>query len=416
MATGQSLIDRLGEFLAGRFGASGVVEIRAGSVESGEQATSGISPEEMRAGRFSNHMAVCQFGPGTGAEMDVFIERLSNSWQARCLILAESEESPSHKGQSLSRLCQRHRLPILFAGLLRPSTSSRAEICIIDRTAEDLASSRPDDHFRPLALLSTYNDEDIIGPILKRYLEDGIQVHVIDNWSSDRTIAHIEALRNRLVTVEKFPFEGPAAQFDLYRLLLRKEELALQNPGRWIIHTDSDEIRCSPWLGLDLREAIAFVDRAGFNCIDFTGLEFRPVDNNFVPGTDLEAHFICFEFNRRPGAFRQQKVWKQPRERVTLADSGGHIVEFRGKRLYPYKFFKKHYPFRSQQHGERKALRERQLRLLQERESRGWHGHYDRFGAGHNFLDMPGSLTKYDEQSFRRNYLIPLISGIGILE
>jgi hypothetical protein len=421
------LIDQLSRFLAQRFSAAGIVHMGAGDFCMAADASArgsgklDVAPVELCETSLADRVVVCSGVPAGRAEIGAFLQRLTAvAQEAHCIIVAHPENALGRDERDLGSLCREHQLPVLFEGVstgAAPGESSPGmQICIIDRNATRLRRALPDSRFHPLAIVTTFNDEDIIEPILQRYLRDAIEVRVIDNWSSDQTVAIVDGLKHPLLKLERFPPAGPVPQFELYRLLRRKEEIALEYPGRWIIHTDSDEIRVSPWLESSLREAIFFVDRSGFNCLDFTGLEFRPIDNNFVSGTDPERYFQYFEFNRRPGAFRQQKVWKQPMDGVKLADSGGHIVEFSGKKLYPYKFLKKHYAIRSQEHGMRKILRERQPRFLQEQQTRGWHSHYRAIDLEHNFLHQPASLQKYEGPTFRRHYLLPLISGIGILD
>src|SRR5262245_18448894 len=121
--------------------------------------------------------------------------------------------------------------------------------------------------FRPLAIIATYNDYDIAPQIVRKLLGNGIGVHILDNWSSDGTYEALADLG--LETIERFPAAGPSRYFQLGDILRRKEEIAARFPGRWIINQDSDELRCSPWPGIGLREGIGRVDDAGFNAIDF---------------------------------------------------------------------------------------------------------------------------------------------------
>ena len=73
----------------------------------------------------------------------------------------------------------------------------------------------------------------------------------------------------------------------------------------------------------------------------------------------------------------------------------------------------RHYPIRSQSHGERKIFLERKPRLLPEARARGWHNHYDRHAPGQSFLAAPDGLKPYDDQFFSR-YFIERLSGVGI--
>ena len=95
---------------------------------------------------------------------------------------------------------------------------------------------------RPLAIIATYNDLDIAPQVLRKLLQDEIDVHILDNWSSDGTYEALAKLN--LHSIERFPASGPSRYFKLHPILRRKEDIAAQFPGRWIINQDSDEIRC----------------------------------------------------------------------------------------------------------------------------------------------------------------------------
>jgi hypothetical protein len=150
---------------------------------------------------------------------------------------------------------------------------------------------------------------------------------------------------------------------------------------------------------LSLRDAILKVDREGFNCIDHTVLTFHPIDNAFAAGVDFEAYFNYFEFSDRPGQFVEIKAWKNLGQRISLSKSGGHEVRFDGRRTYPFRFLLKHYPVRSQAHGEKKIFRERKPRWFPRERARGWHTHYDHINEGHSFLRLPEELKRFDVSS-----------------
>ena len=144
------------------------------------------------------------------------------------------------------------------------------------------------------------------------------------------------------------------------------KRLSGQIDADWFIHHDVDEIRSTPWLNMNLHDGICKVDHMGFNAIDHTAIVFHPVDNLFMPVSNFEDHFKYYEFGRRPGHFSQVKAWKNMGISVDLAQSGGHQVCFEGRLIFPYKFLLKHYPIRSQAHGEKKIFHDRQPR---------WHPH-----------------------------------------
>lgn len=276
---------------------------------------------------------------------------------------------------------------------------------------------KPNFDFRVIAILTVYNEQDIIFHSVKRLIDNGIDVYIINNWSSDGTAAAVESFLGKgLIGIEYFPHKTSTDTYDWTLLLARVEELTHVLKADWFIHHDADEIRESPWPEMSLKEAIQYVDQLGFSAIDHTVLDFHPINNNFISGSEFKNHFSFFEFGCRPGHFRQIKAWKNLGLPITLSETGGHDVNFFGRRVFPYKFLLRHYPVRSQFHGEKKILSERKLRFnSEERKLRGWHSHYDHIHEGHLFLKDPNSLIEFNFLSFYQTYLLERISGIGIL-
>ena len=65
----------------------------------------------------------------------------------------------------------------------------------------------PDPGFHPLAIVTTYNDTDIAIQTVLKLLDDGIDVDVLDNWSTDGTFEQLmvlsglrQGLRNRTIS------------------------------------------------------------------------------------------------------------------------------------------------------------------------------------------------------------------------
>ena len=104
-------------------------------------------------------------------------------------------------------------------------------------------------------------------------------------------------------------------------------------------------------------------------------------------------------------------AWKNLGRPVNLAESGGHEVRFEERRIFPYKFLIKHYPIRSQAHGERKVFRERKLRWAAAERARGWHVQYDGMAYGHCFLKSPAGLCRFEAATFPYEFLVERLSG-----
>jgi len=267
--------------------------------------------------------------------------------------------------------------------------------------------------FRVIAIMSAFNEADIISPIIGHLVENGIEVYLIDNRSTDATITEASRWLGRgLLHIESFPPDASADAaafevFDWTAILHRKEELAQSLKADWFIHHDADEIREGPWPGLTLKEAMRRVDTLGYNCIDFRAINFPPVDDGFKPGDYPHAYFTLWEdasdYDRV-----QLKAWKAGIAPISLAPEGGHEVQFAGRNVFPIQFLLRHYPIRGQTHGTKKVFGERIKRFLASERSKGWHIQYDKFvEEGHRFLADPATLHPFDLDQTRLELMMP---------
>src|SRR5262249_16149645 len=212
-----------------------------------------------------------------------------------------------------------------------------------------------------VALMSAYNEADVIAQVVGDLISQGVQVYLLDHASTDDTVAQVTPFLGRgLMAIERFPDESgfPAEDAGRYvweHLLRRKEALAAELEADWCIHTDADELRESPSPGMFLADAFAAVDALGYNAIDFQVFNFWPTNNEFRPGDDLRRAFRYYELGA-PHDRPQIKAWKRQRGPIDLSGTGGHEIRFVGRRVFPVRFVLRHYPIRSQAHGERKGF------------------------------------------------------------
>jgi hypothetical protein len=273
-----------------------------------------------------------------------------------------------------------------------------------------LPLDRAPERFRVTAVMTAYNEEDIIEASLDRLIEQGIDVHVTDNWSTDSTFDRAASRLGRGVSgVERYPPDGPSPTYRWEALIRRVEEVAATVDADWIVHHDVDEVRMPPWPGASLRDGIYAVDRMGFTAIDHTVLQFPPTDDGFPPGTDFGSYFRHFDFAPARDLL-QVKAWKGGEAGAVLMH-GGHDVRFPGRRVYPFKFLLRHYPIRSQAHGERKIFAERMLRFKPRERSRGWHRQYEDIPPGASFLRSPSTLRAWDDATFMGDHVLEALCG-----
>lgn len=286
-------------------------------------------------------------------------------------------------------------------------------LAVLENNSYPSLSPAPPD-FRVVAIMVAYNEEDIIIPAIQKLVNQGIEVYLIDNWSTDSTHELAKKLLGRgLIGIEQFPASGPTATYDWQPLLARVEEVSCTLNTDWFIRQDVDEERESPWHGVSLRDGIFHADRLGFNCIEYTPVVFPPVDDGYPGGVPLGEYFKHWEFDPNPGMYVQKNTWKNLGLPVHLDALGGHEVQFEGRRVFPYRFTLRHYPIRSQLHGETKIFRERKARTNATEHAKGWNIHYHSFAEGHRFLRDPSALEIFDPDTFQKTYLVEWLTGTG---
>lgn len=256
-----------------------------------------------------------------------------------------------------------------------------------------------------IAIIAAFNEADIIGQVVGDLIGQGVEVYLLDHGSTDGTAAAVEPYLGRgLRGIERLDREGEGAsapeRFSLEAIMRRKEALAAELPASWFINHDADEFRESPWPGLTLAAAIRAVDVLDYNAIDFELLNFWPTHDRFKPGDDPREAFVFYEGGRAWDKV-QIRCWKKTAAAVELASSGGHEARFPGRRVFPVRFILRHYPIRSQAHGERKIFRERRSRFAEGERARGWHVQYEGMREGESLLRDPAGLVRYDPDAVR---------------
>jgi hypothetical protein len=320
--------------------------------------------------------------------------------------------------EDLRSMLKKFDLKAQFSGYTYDSDlldSKNTAIAILSGNA-DWSSPKKDEiaNFKVVAVMATFNEEDILRSSVMKLYSQGISTYIIDNWSTDSTFDIVKELESKglLEGSERFPPNGPSKYFEYMKLNARIEEVTRMLKANWFISQDVDEIRESPLENMNLKEAIYTVDKMGYNAIDHTVIVFEPVDNNFSVNQDFEKYFKYFQFGERPGHFAQIKDWKNMK--ATKVKLVGHVVKFDRRKVFPYKFLLKHYPIRSQSHGERKVFEERKARFSPEERKRGMHVQYDFYEPGCSFLSATKNLILFERDRFNEEFLVERLSGISL--
>jgi glycosyltransferase involved in cell wall biosynthesis len=265
-----------------------------------------------------------------------------------------------------------------------------------------------------LAIICAYNEGDIIYHIIRHLTEQGIDVYLMDNCSTDNTVDEARKLLGKgLIQIERFPQDAGYADRNMSRFILgeqlnRKEEIAKElEEYDWFIHSDADEIHEGPWPYKSLYESIEFVDRLGYNAINHEVFRFVPIDDSFVPGDNVRERMLHFEPQEWYWSSRVFS-WKRTNHELNMARSGGHTISFPGLNIFPIRFLLLHYPIRGLAHGRKKIFQERLDRYAEDELKKGWHRHNAGFRDGaRKFLADVGSPTirRFDLQNEQLNIL-----------
>jgi hypothetical protein len=204
---------------------------------------------------------------------------------------------------------------------------------------------------RCIAIIAAHNEERLIGACIDHLVEQGIEAYLIDNESSDDTVAVAERyLARGLVGIETLARNG---MFSLRAQLRRKELLASELEADWFIHQDVDEFRVSRRRGT-LAEELAEADRRGFNAMNFLEFTFIPTRESAHHDHPHFRETMRWYYPFLPDFPHRLSAWKRQEDLVQLAWSGGHRVRFPGLRMAPRSLAMRHYLCLGPSHIERK--------------------------------------------------------------
>lgn len=242
------------------------------------------------------------------------------------------------------------------------------------------------------AYMGVYNEADVLPWVLDYMSHQGVDVHVLDGWSTDASYEIAQAAFTVGVTVERYPADPAAAPQFVYRGFLHHvEDLAEASGADWCMLSDADEWRSSNRPGETLAEGLERLDTAGWTLVDHQVRTFLCTDDGWhgqCPPPDY-FHYYAPRESDMLARLPNVKTWKNI-GRVRLAPSGGHIAVLPRNRMPAEKFRLDHYPYRNPAQAAAK-LASRLARRCEEEHRQGWGVHYDeQFPAG--FLWDPKAL------------------------
>ncbi|HVY18758.1 MAG TPA: SEC-C metal-binding domain-containing protein [Bauldia sp.] len=237
-----------------------------------------------------------------------------------------------------------------------------------------------------VAIMIVRNEEACLPRCLEHLSEQGLTVAVVDNDSTDRTRAILEA-SGVVERIDHAPFDGT---FRLGELLKRAHLMRDTLTADWLHLNSPDEIFNSNRPGERLVDAIARADAEGFTAINYDEFVFLPTDEKTRAEGKAFDRLLRHYYFYQPLRLNLVRSCKNI-PGISNLRSGGHVITGPGIRVYPENLPLRHYIGLSADHFRSKY---RNRIYPAEELARGWH--YDRATIDTERVRMPSArLLKY---------------------
>jgi radical SAM protein with 4Fe4S-binding SPASM domain len=232
-------------------------------------------------------------------------------------------------------------------------------------------------HPSACGFLFCYNEEQILRESLLHYLNEGVDLVVVDNQSSDGSMEIVDSLRDdgiprpgRIRDVIQVKTEG----YEWRKILseaCRYMHLRLSSYD-WILLIDADSFYRSPVRGLSLLEFLDVMGQRGYNILEGKLCEFYPTDrDNASIVSPLDRLRYCEIHQPYP----QEKIFRY-HPGVDFYSHFGHVCLREDRRVGCVPFLYLHYKWVSYEHGARKLFKDRMPRFVERRQHSRFHPQY----------------------------------------
>jgi glycosyltransferase involved in cell wall biosynthesis len=222
-----------------------------------------------------------------------------------------------------------------------------------------------------LAILATKNEQRHILFVIKALINEGLDVVLLDDGSSDKTVEIANTMFGKgLLAIHSRPDTGI---FDGTGILKWKKRVAKGYDHEWLVHVDADEWLQHPTPNRSLMSLIVEADSLGANAIDFEEFTFLPTKDLSL-GEDPRKQFRHYYWHK-PTGYGYLRAWKRS-ARLTNTRTGGHGLHSAFPwiparvRVHKVKGILRHYPILGREHLQEKY----QHRIFSSKEvDKGWH-------------------------------------------
>ena len=144
-----------------------------------------------------------------------------------------------------------------------------------------------------VAMIQTYNEEDIIKETIEHLLSQGLEIVILDNGSTDQTYEICKKYQGKgvseIIQFKSTEWEHVFNLRTLYQMALH------QNPD-WIVINDADEFLESGTKN-SLKEEIIKANSKGYNLVQFNSFNFYMTDKDNLEADSVRKKtivlFIC---------------------------------------------------------------------------------------------------------------------------
>ncbi|PIU40427.1 MAG: hypothetical protein COT00_01755, partial [Candidatus Omnitrophica bacterium CG07_land_8_20_14_0_80_50_8] len=232
-----------------------------------------------------------------------------------------------------------------------------------------------------VGILFCYNEEHLLIETIKHYLDQGIDLVIVDNDSTDSSIDIVEMYRGRTEVYPGRIIDVIHVKTDGYEWI-KIIKIACDYMHEklrhycWIMLIDADAFYYSPIKKMPLLKFLTLVRRLGFNVIQGRLYDFYPTEKDDpAVSSPLERLKYCSYqpewFNRH-----QERIFMY-HPTVNFYASAGHQCLREGKKVCDIaEFIYKHYPWVSYEHGLKKIFSERKPRYVKEELQKQMHIQY----------------------------------------
>ena len=227
-------------------------------------------------------------------------------------------------------------------------------------------------------ILFCYNEEHILAESVRHYLNQGIDLVLIDNDSSDSSVeiarsfqTDASSYRGRLIDIQRIETDG----YEWRKILQFACQYMHENLSdyEWILTIDADSFYYSPAREMPLLTFMDHMKGYGYNVIDGIWYDFRPTEQD-DPSKSSHAERMRF-CKVEPWRVPQQKIFTYDPS-IDFYTSWGHCCYRQKQRVAVIKFLYHHYPWVSLEHGRKKIFKERNPRYVDRKDHPHMHPGY----------------------------------------